>query len=70
MGLIDNVLRPKLIERGIHIHAFIILISVIGGIELFGPIGFVLGPLVLSLFFALLDIYTREFRENSSEEVR
>lgn len=57
VGLIDNVLRPKLIERGLNIHPLLILLSVLGGISFFGPIGFVLGPLVLSLLFALLDIY-------------
>lgn len=54
---IDNVLRPKLIERYIKIHPFLILISVFGGIAFFGPLGFILGPLVLSLIFALFELY-------------
>ncbi|MDQ3014250.1 MAG: AI-2E family transporter [bacterium] len=57
VGLVDNFLSPNLINRGIKIHPMLILISVLGGIILFGPIGFLLGPLVLALFFALLDIY-------------
>ena len=57
VGTIDNFLRPKLIQRKINIHSFFILLSVIGGIALFGPIGFLIGPLILSLLFALLDIY-------------
>ncbi|OGY63062.1 MAG: hypothetical protein A2745_00245 [Candidatus Harrisonbacteria bacterium RIFCSPHIGHO2_01_FULL_44_13] len=57
VGLIDNLLRPKLIERGIHIHPLLILFSVLGGIGFFGVTGFLLGPLILSLLFALLDIY-------------
>ena len=57
VSLIDNLLRPILIERGIKIHPFLILLSALGGIGFFGPIGFVLGPIILSLFFALLDIY-------------
>lgn len=57
VGLVDNLLRPKLIERGIHIHPLLILFSVLGGISIFGVIGFLLGPLILSLLFALLDIY-------------
>jgi predicted PurR-regulated permease PerM len=36
---------------------------VIGGISLFGAFGFILGPLVLSLLFALLDIYKEEFKD-------
>ncbi|MBX4197943.1 AI-2E family transporter [Candidatus Parcubacteria bacterium] len=57
VGLVDNMLAPNLINRGIKIHPLLILISVLGGILFFGPIGFLLGPLVLALFFALLDIY-------------
>lgn len=57
VGLIDNLLGPKLVGRGMHLHPFIILISILGGIIYFGPIGFILGPIILSLFFALLEIY-------------
>lgn len=57
VGLIDNILGPKLMGRGIHIHPFLILLSVIGGLGFFGPVGFLLGPLVLSLLFALIEIY-------------
>lgn len=57
VGFADNVLRPKLAERGMRIHPFLILLSILGGIGFFGPLGFLLGPLVLSLLFALLEIY-------------
>ncbi len=57
VGLIDNFLSPVLVGRGVKIHSFFILLSVLGGLALFGPVGFLLGPLVLSFFFALLDIY-------------
>lgn len=64
VGTIDNFLRPKLFERGINIHSFFILISVLGGLKFFGAIGFLLGPLLLSLMFALLDIYKKEFKKD------
>ncbi len=57
VGLIDNFLGPKLAEQGMRIHPFLILLSILGGIGFFGPLGFVLGPLTLSLLFALLEIY-------------
>lgn len=57
VGLIDNLLGPKLMKRGMRIHSFLILLSVLGGLSFFGPIGFLLGPLVLSLLFALIEIY-------------
>jgi predicted PurR-regulated permease PerM len=57
VGLIDNFLGPKIMERGIKIHPLFILISVLGGIAFFGPFGFLLGPLTVAVFFALFDIY-------------
>jgi predicted PurR-regulated permease PerM len=59
VGLIDNVLRPLVLKRGIHIHPLLILLSVFGGIGFFGPIGFVMGPIIVSLLFALVDIYPK-----------
>lgn len=57
VGLIDNFLGPKLMQRGIHIHSFLILLSVLGGLSFFGPIGFLIGPLFLALLGTLLEIY-------------
>jgi predicted PurR-regulated permease PerM len=61
VGLVDNILGPFLIKRGINVHPFIILISVLGGLVVFGIIGFLLGPLILALLFALLEIYRLSF---------
>ena len=57
VGFIDDFLGPRLMNRGIRLHPMVILLAVIGGLHFFGPIGYVLGPLVMSCLFALLDIY-------------
>lgn len=57
VGTVDNFLRPKLIERGIQVHPFLILLSVLGGIAVFGPMGFLTGPIVLTLLSEFLSIY-------------
>ncbi len=57
VGLIDNILGPKLVERGIKIHPLLVLLSALGGIGFFGPVGFLLGPIALAFLFALFDIY-------------
>jgi predicted PurR-regulated permease PerM len=59
VGLIDNLIGPYLISRGNNLHPFIILLSVLGGISLFGPIGFILGPVVITLFMVLLELYNQ-----------
>jgi predicted PurR-regulated permease PerM len=57
VGLIDNLLGPYLMSKGNNVHPFLILLSVLGGISLFGPIGFILGPVLLSFFLVLLELY-------------
>ena len=57
VGLIDNLLGPKLIQKGTALHPLLILLAVLGGISLFGPVGFLVGPIIMSLFFALVKIY-------------
>ena len=58
VGLIDNFLGPQLIGRGVNLHPLLVLLSVLGGLAFFGPIGLFLGPLSLSLLFAFLSIYS------------
>lgn len=58
VGLIDNFLGPYLISRGSKLHPFMILLAVLGGVSVFGPIGFVVGPVLVSLFIVLLELYS------------
>ena len=55
--LVDHNVGPILMNRGMRIHPFLILLSVLGGILIFGLVGFVMGPLVLVALFTLLEIY-------------
>lgn len=66
VGLIDNLLGPILVGRGTRLHPFLVLLSILGGIAFFGPIGFLLGPLVLSLLFALIGIYFTILKEHKT----
>jgi predicted PurR-regulated permease PerM len=57
--IVDNIVGPYLMSRGNNLHPFIILISVLGGISTFGPIGFIVGPVIVTLFIVLLEIYNQ-----------
>jgi predicted PurR-regulated permease PerM len=57
VGLIDNLISGFLMNRKVHIHPFLILLSVLGGLSFFGPVGFVLGPLIVAFLFSLIEIY-------------
>lgn len=70
VGTIDNFLSPILIERGIKIHPLFILFSIIGGLTFFGPGGFILGPLVLSLLFTLFDIYHLFIQDETNQTIK
>lgn len=59
VGLVDNFLAPVLYSRGGPSHPLFMLLAVLGGLALFGPAGFILGPLVLSLLLVLVGIYRR-----------
>lgn len=55
--VIDNFVSPYLMSRGNNLHPFVVLLAVLGGISLFGPIGFIVGPVMISLFLVLLELY-------------
>ena len=57
IGLVDNFLGPYLYSRGVEIHQLVMLFAILGGLIVFGPVGFIFGPIVLSLFFTLINIY-------------
>lgn len=59
VSIVDNVLGPYLMSRSHPMHPFLVLLSVLGGLVLFGPIGFIVGPVITSVFIVLLEIYTQ-----------
>jgi predicted PurR-regulated permease PerM len=63
VGLADNLVRPFLVGRAMHIHPLFVLLSVLGGIAVFGISGFLLGPLTLGLLVALSEIYKVKINE-------
>ncbi|MBN1241690.1 MAG: AI-2E family transporter [Spirochaetales bacterium] len=61
VSMLDNVLRPLLLRKRMNLHPLFIFFSIIGGLRLFGFNGLILGPLVLVLFFAGVDLYARAY---------
>lgn len=62
VSIIDNVLRPPLVGREAKMPELLILVSTLGGLVLFGPLGFILGPILTGLFLSTLDIYAVTFK--------
>ncbi|HYJ07044.1 MAG TPA: AI-2E family transporter [Chthoniobacterales bacterium] len=62
VGTIDNILRPALVGKDAKMPDLLILIGTLGGLFLFGPIGFIVGPIVCGLFLTVWDIYGTTFK--------
>jgi len=63
ISLIDNVLRPELVGKDTQMHPLIVFFATLGGIALFGFLGFIIGPIIVALFLSLWDIYAVEFKK-------
>src|SRR5690606_36393788 len=68
IGLIDNVLRPILVGKDTKLPDWIILVSTLGGLSVFGLNGFVLGPLAAALFMSAWDLFPSAVRLNQGRE--
>jgi len=58
IGMVDNILRPILVGKDTKMPDYVILISTLGGMALFGLNGFVIGPLIAALFMASWDLFS------------
>jgi predicted PurR-regulated permease PerM len=61
VGLADNVVKPYLIRGGVSIHGAVVFFALLGGLSAFGPIGLLLGPLVVAFFLSVVRIVRREY---------
>lgn len=68
VGLIDNILAPYFYSKGTEIHPLILLFSILGGLVVFGPIGFIVGPLVATIALTLTSLYQEIVLEEVPEK--
>jgi predicted PurR-regulated permease PerM len=72
VGNVDNVIRPLVFRRWAQIHPFITIIGAFAGIQYFGLLGLLIGPLAISYFFELIRMYRAEYLEDEDavEEIQ
>jgi predicted PurR-regulated permease PerM len=63
IGMADNFLRPKLVGERTKLHELLVFFAVLGGLQVFGVLGIVLGPVVLAITLALVEIFKAADRE-------
>lgn len=61
VGSIDNIIRPRLCGSRMALHPLLVFLSMFGGLAVFGMMGLLVGPLIASLFMAMVRIYRRDF---------
>ena len=67
VGSIDNVLRPRLVGQDTKMHELLIFFSTLGGLMLFGAMGFILGPILAALFVTAWEMFGVAFRTSLAE---
>ena len=60
VGSVETILKPKLMGSKAKVHPMIIFIGILGGLIVFGVVGVILGPLLLSLTTVLIENYTEK----------
>jgi len=70
ISMVDNFLRPMFISARTNIHPLLLFFSVLGGIQAFGMIGLVAGPLIATLCLTLIEIYIQGIKPESSTRQR
>ncbi len=69
VSMIDNLLKPMLIKGGVRLPAAVVFLSLFGGIVLFGPLGFIAGPLVVTFFLSMVRLSGRVLGHQSPDPV-
>jgi predicted PurR-regulated permease PerM len=60
VSLIDNIMKPLILHGQSKLHPLLALLSILGGIEAFGPVGILVGPMLVSFLQALLNMLRKE----------
>jgi predicted PurR-regulated permease PerM len=60
VGTIDNIIRPLVVGSKVELHPLLLLFALLGGLQVFGLIGIFIGPVVISVIAALINILREE----------
>lgn len=68
-GGIEYMLKPVVVGKHVKVHTLLVFLSIVGGLKMFGILGIIYGPLIITFFLTLTDIYNSSYRvfvENSN----
>jgi predicted PurR-regulated permease PerM len=67
VGSVDNLLRPLLVGRDTQMHELLIFFSTLGGLLMFGVMGFIVGPILAALFVTVWEMFAMAYRSSIPE---
>ena len=62
-GVVEYILKPRMVGQQVKMHTLLVFLSIIGGLKLFGILGIIYGPLVVTAFLTLNDIYKSGYQD-------
>ena len=62
-NVVDAGLKPMVLKGQMQMHGGVMFLGIIGGISLFGPVGFIAGPMVIAFFMSFLQMYERDYKQ-------
>lgn len=65
-SVVEYFVKPRVIGKGMQMNSLLVFIGIIGGMKLFGILGIVYGPLIITIFITMAEIYRLEYKENQA----
>jgi predicted PurR-regulated permease PerM len=64
-SIVEYLVKPKLIGKGMQMNSLLVFIGILGGLKLFGILGIIYGPLIMTIFLTLAEIYRLEYKKSA-----
>jgi predicted PurR-regulated permease PerM len=65
-SIVEYLVKPRMIGQGMQMNALLVFIGILGGIKLFGILGIIYGPLIITTFLTLAEIYRLEYQQRTT----
>ncbi|HYL60864.1 MAG TPA: AI-2E family transporter [Candidatus Acidoferrales bacterium] len=67
LAIIDNFIKPLAMRHGTQLPTLALFLGILGGLEMYGPLGLFAGPAIISVFASLLEVYRKEYSSSRKE---
>ena len=67
-SIVEYLIKPKMIGKGMQMNSLLVFIGILGGLKLFGILGIIYGPLIMTIFLTLAEIYRLEYKKDAVQD--